>query len=164
MRLADAVPPVPPSADVTAPVVLFLVPAVVPVTFTVIVQDPPAARPPLASATLPDPAVAVTVPPHVFASPFGVATTSPVGSVSVKPTPVSAVGAFGLVSVNVNAVVAFRAMLAPPKALAIVGGTTTAAGHREAGRSGAARATFGGRDGTRGVVLGSGGRPGHVHA
>src|SRR5258708_32950385 len=33
-RLAEAVPPVPPSVEVTFPVVLFLVPAVVPVTFT----------------------------------------------------------------------------------------------------------------------------------
>ena len=32
--LADAVPPVPPSVEVTAPVVLFLVPAEVPVTLT----------------------------------------------------------------------------------------------------------------------------------
>ena len=32
--LAEAVPPVPPSVDVTFPVVLFFVPAVVPVTFT----------------------------------------------------------------------------------------------------------------------------------
>src|SRR5258708_38700436 len=43
-RLAEAVPPVPPSVEVTFPVVLFLVPAVVPVTFTENVHDVLAAR------------------------------------------------------------------------------------------------------------------------
>ena len=71
---------------------------------------------------LPVPATAVTVPPHVLASPFGVATTRPAGSVSVKPTPVSAVPAFGLVSVNVSVVVPFTRMPGAPKAFAIVGG------------------------------------------
>src|SRR5712675_2017136 len=41
---AEAVPPVPPLAEVTFPVVLFLVPPVVPVTFTAKVQDVEAAR------------------------------------------------------------------------------------------------------------------------
>ena len=67
----------------------------------------------------------MTVPPHVFASPFGVATTRPAGSGSVKATPLSAVAALGLVSVNVSVVVPFTAMLAAPNALAIVGGPTT---------------------------------------
>ena len=127
VRLAEAVPPAPPSVEVTALVVLFLAPAVVPVTFTVIVQEPLAGRPPLTSATLPVPATAVTVPPHVFASPFGVATTRPAGSVSVKPTPLSAVPGLGLVSVNVSVVVPFTTMLAAPNALAIVGGATATA-------------------------------------
>ena len=122
VRLAEAVPPVPPSVEVTALVVLFLAPAVVPVTLTVSVHEPPAGRPPLASPTLPAPATAVTVPPHVLANPFGVATTSPAGSVSVKPTPPSVIPGFGLVSVNVSVVVPFTTMLATPKALAIVGG------------------------------------------
>ncbi len=74
------------------------------------------------------PAIAVIVPPpHEPVSPFGVATTRPAGSVSVKPTPVSAVPAFGLVSVKVSVVVPFTTMLAAPKALAIVGGATAAA-------------------------------------
>ena len=42
-----------------------------------------------------------------------------------EPTPVSAVAAFGLVSVNVSVVVPFTAMLAAPNALAIVGGALT---------------------------------------
>ena len=78
----------------------------------------------MSQRTLPAPATAVTVPPHVSARPFGVATTRPAGSVSVKPTPVSAVAAFGLVSVNVSVVVPFTTMLAAPNALAIVGGAT----------------------------------------
>ena len=41
---------------------------------------------------------------------------------SVKPTPVSAVPAFGLVSVNVSVVVPLTKMASVPKALAIVGG------------------------------------------
>ena len=101
---------------------LFLVPTVVPVTFTVIVQDDaPTGRTPVASATLPDAAVAVTVPPQVFTSPFGVETTSPAGSVSVKATPVSAVARLGLVRVNVSVVVPLTVMLGAPKALEIVG-------------------------------------------
>src|SRR6476469_4272517 len=42
--LAEAVPPVPPSVDVTLPVVLFCVPAAMPVTFTENVQEVLAAR------------------------------------------------------------------------------------------------------------------------
>jgi len=102
--------------------VLPLRPPVKPVTLTVIVQKPAATRPPLTHPMLPVPATAVIVPPHVLASPFGVATTSPEGSASVKPTPVSAVPAFGLVSANVSVVVPFTRMLGFPKTLAIVGG------------------------------------------
>jgi hypothetical protein len=86
---AEAVPPVPPSVDDTLPVVLFLVPAVVPVTFTENVQELLAAIVPPDRLTAPEPAVAVTVPlPHVPVSPFGVETTRPAGSVSLNATPV----------------------------------------------------------------------------
>ena len=44
LMLAEAVPPVPPSVDVTLPVVLFFCPAVVPVTFTEKVHEVEAAR------------------------------------------------------------------------------------------------------------------------
>ena len=44
IMLAEAVPPVPPSVDVTLPVVLFCVPAAMPVTFTAKVQEVEAAR------------------------------------------------------------------------------------------------------------------------
>src|SRR5947207_1484213 len=89
--LADAVPPVPPSLDVTLPVVLFCKPAATPVTFTENVQEPLAAiLPPERLITL-VPAVAVIVPPppQPPASPFGVATTRPAVRVSLKLTPVS---------------------------------------------------------------------------
>jgi hypothetical protein len=96
LMLAEAVPPVPPSLEVTAPVTLFFSPADVPVTFTENVHEL------LAASLAPDklirllPAVAVMVPPaQLPVSPFGVDTTSPAGSVSVKPTPVKDVVVFG---------------------------------------------------------------------
>ncbi len=90
LMLAEAVPPVPPSVEVTLPVVLFLVPAVVPVTFTLNVQVPPAAIVPPERLIAPEPATAVTVPaPQVPVRPFGVETTRPVGKVSLKATPVA---------------------------------------------------------------------------
>ena len=92
--LAEAVPPVPPSTDVTAPVVLIFVPAFVPVTFTLNVHEALPARVALVRLTLPEPAVAViTPPPQLPVSPFGVAITRPAGSVSVKPIPVRALAA-----------------------------------------------------------------------
>ena len=85
---AEAVPPVPPSFEVTWPVVLFFVPAVVPVTLTEKVQDALAARLAPVRLTLPDPATAVIVPlPQEPVRPLGVETTSPAGNVSLKPTP-----------------------------------------------------------------------------
>jgi hypothetical protein len=86
--LADAVPPVPPSVDVTAPVVLFFAPAVVPVTFKWKLQLLPAGRvPPDRLITL-LPAVAVIVPvPQLPTNPLGVEMIRPAGSVSVNPTP-----------------------------------------------------------------------------
>jgi hypothetical protein len=83
---------------------------------------PPAATVPPLREILPEPATAVTVPPHVFASPFGEATTIPVGSVSVTATPVCAtVLAAGFVIVKVKALLAFRPIVAGLNALAIEG-------------------------------------------
>ena len=66
VRLADAVPPVPPAVELTVPVVLFFAPAVVPVTFTENVQKLLAAIVPPKRLMLPEPAPAVIVPvPHV---------------------------------------------------------------------------------------------------
>jgi hypothetical protein len=96
VRLAVALFPVPPFAEPTGPLVFICVPAVGSVTFTVTEQDALVAIVPPTSEIEPEPAVAVTVPPQVVDTPFGVATTIPAGSVSVKPTPVSAVVEFGL--------------------------------------------------------------------
>ena len=124
--LAEAVPPVPPSVEVTLPVVLFCRPAAVPVTLTENVQEEFAAIvPPLRLITF-VPCVAVMVPaPHVPVSPLGVEIIRPAGSVSLKATPVSATVALGFVMVKLSEVEPFRGMLAAPNTFAIVGGATT---------------------------------------
>ena len=67
----------------------------------------------------------VSVPPHTVAE--ALATVSPVGSVSVNATPVSAtVFAAGLVMVKVNEVVPFNGMPAGLNTLAMEGDATTA--------------------------------------
>jgi hypothetical protein len=125
--LAEAVAPVPPWVEVTLPVVLFLAPVAVPVTFTLKVQVPP----PWVTVA-PDKLitlvawVAVIVPGrHVPLSPLGVEITRPAGSVSLKPTPVRSVVPLLLVTVKVSEVEPFSGMLAAPNALPIAGGATT---------------------------------------
>src|SRR5438105_5712780 len=122
--LAEAVPPVPPSTEVTALVVLFFAPAVVAVTFTLKVHEALDARVALARLMLLDPVAAVIVPPpQLPVSPIGVETTSPDGNVSVKPTPLN-VEALGLLMVKLSDVDPPTAMLATPKDFVIVGGAT----------------------------------------
>src|SRR4051812_47518155 len=104
---------------VTAPVVLFLVPAVVPVTFTCTWQLAPAAREvvPPESVIVASPAVwpGLTVPPHVLLKPGVVATCRPAGSTSLKATPFIAPGLpAGLVTVMVSVVVPPNAIVAAP--------------------------------------------------
>jgi len=124
-KLADAVLPVPPLVELTW-TLLFFKPWLVAVTLTVSVQEPLAATELPVSETLPDPATAVAVPPHVLVSPLGVATTRPAGKVSVNATPVSATAlAAGLVMVKVRDVNPFSGTVVAPKALAIDGGATT---------------------------------------
>jgi len=125
LTLAEAVPPVPPSFEVTALVVLFCSPAAVPVTFTENVHEEFAAMvPPVRLITF-VPAVAVMVPPpQLPVRPFGVDTTSPAGTVSVKATPVRAI-ALLFVMVKLSEVDPFSGMLAAPNALVMVGGPTT---------------------------------------
>jgi hypothetical protein len=126
VRLAEAVLPVPPLVELTAPLVLLKTPVVAPVTFTVTVQDEAVAIVPPLKLMLPEPAVAVAVPTQVPPKPFGVATTSPVGSVSVNATPASAtVLAAGLVSVKVSVETPFTAMAVGLNAFAMEGGATT---------------------------------------
>src|SRR5206468_8364264 len=88
---ADAVPPVPPCVDVTFPVVLFCVPAAVPVTLMLNVHDVLCASvAPVKLITFVACVAVIVPPPQLPASPFGVDTTNPAGTVSVKLTPVSA--------------------------------------------------------------------------
>src|ERR1700730_18122085 len=115
VALAEAVLPVPPSTEVTVLVVLFFVPNVVPVTFTPKVHEALDASVAAVKLTLPDPAVAVIVRlPQLPVSPCGVETPRPAGSESVKPTPVSAVEALGLLIVKLSDVDPFSTMLAAP--------------------------------------------------
>src|SRR5437762_10007464 len=125
--LAEAVPPVPPSVEVTLPVVLFCSPAAMPVTFTAKVHDE------LAAILAPDRlitfvfCVAVIVPPpQEPVRPLGVEITKPAGKVSLKPTPFSVVVVLLFWMVNVNEVEPFNGIEAAPKALMITGGATTA--------------------------------------
>src|SRR5215471_409202 len=75
---------------------------------------------------VPDPGTAVTDPLQPLDTPFGVATTKPLGRLSIKAIVVRAPGLpAGLVMVKVTVVVPFSGMLAAPNALAIVGGATT---------------------------------------
>jgi hypothetical protein len=124
------VAPVPPSVDVTASVVLLLLPALVPVTSAEKVHDEPAAGdavsvPPVRLMVL-LPAVAVIVPlPQEPVNPLGVATTKPAGKLSVKATPLSELVVFGLVMVKLSVLLAFNATLVGLKALLIVVGWIT---------------------------------------
>src|SRR5260370_38633761 len=74
--------PVPPFVELTAPVVLGIIPVCVPVTFTAMVHEVPgvAILPPV-RLMLVLPAVAVTIPPHVLLTPGVPATCSPVVTV-----------------------------------------------------------------------------------
>src|SRR5512146_865471 len=126
VKVAVAVLPVPPLVELTAPVVLTYVPAAEEVTLTLTVQLLLVATVPPVSEMLPDPAVAVAVPPQVLVSPFGVATISPAGRLSVTAAPVSAAAlAAGLVMVRVKVEVPLTAMAAGLKALAMEGGPST---------------------------------------
>ncbi len=125
VKEALAVFPVPPFVEVTLPVVLFFTPVVVPVTSTEMLQEPPAAIEPPLKVSEVSPTAGANVPPQVLLE-FGVAATcKPAGRASVKATPVSAVPAFGFVSVKVSVVVPFKATVAAPKDLVIEGGAIT---------------------------------------
>jgi len=120
------VDPVPASIEIIALVVLSFVPAVVPFTATVNVQEDPAAGAAVIVApdrlTLLLPAVAVKVPlPHEPVT-LGVdATTTPAGKLSTKPTPLRPLVVFGLLIVKLKVLVAFRGMLVGLNDLVTVG-------------------------------------------
>ncbi len=119
------VAPAPDSVELIAPVVFDLVPAVVPVTFTLMEHEPLDASVPLDKLMVFEPAVSDTVPTHVVLAPVGLATTKPAGRVSEKATPVRANPEFGFAMLNVKLVVPLSGMLAAPNALLIVGGLAT---------------------------------------
>ena len=120
------VAPVPPSVDVIAPVVLAFAPALVPITCTVTVQEPPAAIVPPLNVSVVSPGLGANVPPQVVLAPVGESTCNPEGSTSVNDTPVRAVPELGLLIVNVNIEkVPLIKMLPGLNALLIVGGATT---------------------------------------
>jgi len=110
VTLADAVLPVPPSFEVTLPVVLFFTPAVVAVMLTETMQVPLAATVPPEKVKVVSPALGANVPHGALAF-GGVATCRPAGNASVKPIPVSAVPEFELVKVNANVAVPFSGMV-----------------------------------------------------
>jgi hypothetical protein len=121
-----AVSPAPLSLAETWPVVFTLVPSVELTTFTLNVQDPPAASVPPDSATAAEPAVAVMVPPpHEPVSPLGVATVIPDGKVSVNATPVRELPPFGLPMVKLRLVAAPALTEGAPNDLEIDGGPGT---------------------------------------
>ena len=125
LSVADAAVPFPPSVEVTGPLVLFFTPSVTARMFTLNVQDAPAGSVAPVRLTVPEPAVAVMVPPpHEPLRPFGVATIRPDGSVSVKPTPLNDAAAFGFVMVKLRLVLPFGGIVAAPKVLVIVGAKT----------------------------------------
>src|ERR1700733_1140553 len=129
MRLAEAVPPLPASVEVTTLVVFFCVPLVVPLTFTAKVHAALAARVAPERLTLFEPAAAVIVPPpQLPANPLGVPTTWPEGKVSVKPIPLRELAALGFDRLKVSEVVPFKATLAAANPFEIAGGNLAKGG------------------------------------
>src|SRR5499427_7843695 len=124
VRVSLAVPPVPPSVELTALVVFTCAPALMPVTLTENVHEEPAPGdavkvPPDKLTVDGDPGgllmVAVMVPlPH---DPVTVveANFSPPGKESVKATPLSAVVVLGLVTVKLSVSEVFKATVLWPK-------------------------------------------------
>lgn len=126
VMLAVAELPVPAFVELTVPVVFTSAPPPVPVTFTANTQLLFAGIVPPVSEIVCEPAAAVITPaPQAPDSPFGVATTSPVGKLSVIATPASAVVVLGLLIVNVSEVLPPTEMLGAPNALLTAGGERT---------------------------------------
>jgi len=123
--VALAVLPVPPFVDVTFPVVLFLSPALAPVTSTEMVQEPLAATEPPLKLSEVSPATGAKVPPQVLLM-FGVAATcKPTGNTSVNATPVKTVLVFGFVIVKPRVVTPLSGILTAPKDFVIEGALKT---------------------------------------
>jgi len=126
LTLAEAVPPVPPCVDVTFPVVLFCVPATMPVTLTENVHEPLGGNVATDKLTVLAACVAVIVPPpQLPVNPFGVEIANPAGRVSVKPTPPRGVVVLLFWIAKLSDVEPCTGMLAAPNVLTIVGGALT---------------------------------------
>jgi hypothetical protein len=125
-RLADAVPPVPPSVEVMFPVTLLCVPALMPVTLMANAQELLDAMVAPERFTTLLACVAVMVPPPQLPRiPFGVEITNPAGKMSLNVMALSAVAEFVLLIVKLSDVEPFNGTLAAPNALASTGGATT---------------------------------------
>lgn len=116
--------PLPPSVEVTS-TLLSLLPCPVPVTFTLKLQEALAPSVPAERVTEEEPAVARMPPlPQVPVKPFGVDTTMPGGSESVKATPLNGEVEFGLEMENVSDVDELRVMEDAPNVFVMGGGET----------------------------------------
>jgi hypothetical protein len=125
VSVSEAVFPVPPFVDETAPDVLANVPTLETVTVVVMVHEPPAATvPPLRLMEFP-PAARVRVPPHELDVLNGFVFVTPAGYVSVNATPVSALFRFGFEIVKVNVDVPFARIGLGANNLEMAGGFNT---------------------------------------
>jgi hypothetical protein len=126
---AAAVLPLPPLVEVTAPLVLVLIPSIVEVRFTLTVQDPPTEIVPLLKVRVDAPAVGEKVGEPQPADTTGVgvsATGSPAGRGSLKDTPVRAtVFTTGLEIVKVRVVISSKDISSGEKLLLIIGEAMT---------------------------------------
>jgi hypothetical protein len=125
VRLADAVPPAPPSVEVTLLVTLVCCPAAMAVTLTETVHEADDASIPEERLIAVPPCTAVAVPAQELLSAGDAAITSPGGSWSVNPTPWSATVVLLFWIVNVSDVDACTGIDAAPNASLIWGGPTT---------------------------------------
>jgi len=91
-----------------------------------VIAQVPTGKAAFAKVMLPEPAVAVTVPPHPLATEGIVATTKFAGRVSVKLASMATV--FPLVMLNVSVLGAATATVAEAKVLVIDGGCNTMMG------------------------------------
>lgn len=108
--------------DVTETVLSFE-PWDVPVTLTLKLHEPLAARVPPERLMEEEPATARMPPlPQVPDKPFGVDTTMPEGSESLNATPVNGDEEFGLVIVNVSEIEELRNIVEAPKTFVMEGG------------------------------------------
>jgi hypothetical protein len=119
---ALAIFPTPPFADAIAPVMFVKSPPAMPLMLTL--NEQAAATAALDRLTLLAPEFAVMVPPHVSLRTPPSPTTIPLGRLSVKPTPRSAM-AFGFAIVNVSTVVPFKGIRGSVNAFVNCGGART---------------------------------------